>query len=183
MTLDSALKLGHAYEETKKDALQLRRDFTQNSEIDQINKFQKHCRSRDRNPNPEVIMKCKFCSGKNNKGNCPAYGKICNNCRNKDNFAKCSTKMKDIHSLNQEYSDNTGQDNSLSDFEEYFWVLQWSVNNDDINFENTNNRNSFTERLSDNSNNQVLSDNLKVTDQKNISVQNNKSNYDNLQNT
>ena len=56
-------------------------------------------------------------------------------------------------------------------------------NNNDVNFENTNNRNSFTERVSDNSNNQVFDDNLQVIDQKNISIKNNKYNCDNLQNT
>ena len=49
-------------------------------------------------------------------------------------------------------------------------------------FEDTNNRNSFTERLSDNSNNQRFDVNLKITDQKSISIQNNRSNYGNLQN-
>ena len=39
-------------------------------------------------------------------------------------------------------------------------------NNGDISFESANNGNSFTERLSDNSDNQVLGDKLKVTDQK-----------------
>ena len=38
-TLDYPLKLGHAYEETKKHSLGLRRDFTQNHEIDQVYKF------------------------------------------------------------------------------------------------------------------------------------------------
>ena len=57
-------------------------------------------------------MKCKFCSGTHNKGSCPTYGKISNNCRNKGHFAKCCTKKKGIHSLNQECSDNTAQDDS-----------------------------------------------------------------------
>lgn len=35
-----------------------------------------------------------------------------------------------------------------------------------LNGENTNNWNSFTQHLWDNSNNQVFDDNLKVTDQK-----------------
>ena len=94
LTLDSALKLGHAYEETKKYALELRRDFTQNPEIDQIYKFRKSCRSRERNPNPEVIMKCKFCSGTHNKGSCPAYGKIYNNCGNKGHLLNVALKRK-----------------------------------------------------------------------------------------
>ena len=39
LTLDSALKLGHACEGTKKQPLEIRRDFTQNSKIDQFNRF------------------------------------------------------------------------------------------------------------------------------------------------
>ena len=100
LTLDSALKLVHAYEKTKKHALELRRDFTQNPEIDQIYKFQKSYRSQERNPNLEVIVKCNFCSGTHNKVSCPAYGKICNNCGNNGHFAKCWTKKKGIYSLN-----------------------------------------------------------------------------------
>ena len=114
MTTDSALELGHAYE-----------DFTQNSEIDQLKKFRKHCRSQDRIPNPEVIMKYKFCSVKHNKGSCPEYGKTCNNCGNKDHFATCCTKKKDIHSLNQQYSHNTTQDDSLITMK--FFLLELSM--------------------------------------------------------
>ena len=80
--------------------------------INHIYKFRKSHRSWEQNPNLEVIMKCKFCSRTNNKGSCPAYGKICNNCGNKDHFAKCCTKKKSIYSLNQECSDNTAQNDS-----------------------------------------------------------------------
>ena len=120
LTLDSALKLGHAYKETKKQALELWRDFTQNPEIDQVYKFRKSYRPREQNPNLEVIVKCKFCSGTHNKGSCPPYGKIWNNCRNKGHFAKCCTKKKGIHSLNQECSDNAAQDDSRNDCENCF---------------------------------------------------------------
>ena len=120
LTLDSALKLGHAYEETKKYALELWRDFTQNPEIDHIYKCRISHRSRERNPNLEVIVKCKFCSRTHNKGSCPAYGKICNNCRNKGHFAKCCAEKKGIHLLNQEYSDNTAQDDSPNDCKIFF---------------------------------------------------------------
>ena len=51
----------------------------------------------------------------------------------------------------------------------------------DINRENTNNRNFSTERLSDNSSYRIFDDNSKVTDKRNISIQN-KSDSDNLQN-
>ena len=52
----------------------------------------------------------------------------------------------------------------------------------DINRENTNNRNFSTERLSDNSSYRIFDDNSKVTDKRNISIQN-KSDSDNLQDT
>ena len=52
----------------------------------------------------------------------------------------------------------------------------------DINLKNANNRNSSTEHLSYNSSNRIFDDNSKVTDKRNISIQN-KSDYGNLQNT
>ena len=57
LTLDSAIKLGYAYEETKNHVLELLRDFTQNPEIDKISKLRKPYRFWKRNPNPDVIMK------------------------------------------------------------------------------------------------------------------------------
>lgn len=72
--------------------------------------------------------------------------------------AKCSAKKKSIHLSNQEYSDYTAQDASLSDCEDFLVgnINFESLNPSDdggINSESTNNRNPFTERLSDNSNN------------------------------
>ena len=187
LTLDYALKLGHAYEETKKHPLELRRDFLQSPEIDQIDKFRKYYRSQERNPNLEVIVNCKFCSGTYNKGSCPAYGKICNNCGNKGHFAKCCTKKKGIHSLNRECSDNTAQDDSPNDCE-IFFIGTINVQNSnpsdsgEINLENTNNRSFSTEILLDNSSYRIFDDNSKVTDKRNISIQN-KSDNENLQDT
>ena len=106
-------------------------------------------------------MKCKFCSRSHNRGSCPAYGKICNNCGNKGYFAKCYTKKKGIHSLNQECSDNTAQDHSPNDCENFF-IGTINVHNSNpsdsggINRENTNNRNFSAERLSDSSRTEFL---------------------------
>ena len=114
-------------------------------------------------------MKCKFCSRTHNKGSCPAYGKICNNCGNKGHFAKCCTKKKGIHSLNQECSDNTAQDDSPNDCENFF-IGTINVQNSNpsdsgdknrVNCENTNNRNFSTECLSNNSRYQTFDDNSK----------------------
>ena len=44
LTLDSPLKLGDAYKETRKHVLELRRYFIQNPGVDQIYKFQKSYR-------------------------------------------------------------------------------------------------------------------------------------------
>ena len=123
LTLDSALKFGHAYKETKKHALELRRDLTQNPEIYQIYKFRKSYRSRERNPNLEVIVKLLFCSWTHNKSSCPAYSKICNNCGNKDHFAKSWTKKKGIYSLNQDCGDNTAQGDSPNYCENFLFGL------------------------------------------------------------
>ena len=38
---------------------------------------------------PELIKKCKFCSFSHKRGSCPAYGKLCDNCKKKNHFAKC----------------------------------------------------------------------------------------------
>ena len=52
----------------------------------------------------------------------------------------------------------------------------------EINHENTNNQSFSTEYLSDNSGYRIFDDNSKVTDKRNISIQN-KSDNDNLQDT
>ena len=118
---------------------------------------------------------------------CLAYGKICNNCGNKGHFAKCCNKKKGIHSLNQECSDNTAQDDSPNDCENVFigtinFQNSSPSDSNDINLENTNNLNVSTERLSDNSSYRIFDDNSKVTDKRKISIQN-KSDNDNLQDT
>ena len=106
-------------------------------------------------------MKCKFCSRSHNRGTCPTYGKICNNYGNKGYFAKCCAKKKGIHSLNQECSDNTAQDHSPNDCENFFiWTINAHNSNPSdsggINRENTNNRNFSAERLSDSSRTEFL---------------------------
>ena len=45
---------------------------------------------------------------------------MCNNCGHKDDFTKCCNKNKDIHSLSQGCSDNTAQDDSANDCENFF---------------------------------------------------------------
>ena len=71
-------------------------------------------------------MKCKFCSKTQNKGSCPAYGKICNNCGNKGHFAKCCTKKKSIYLINQECSDNTAQEIPPITVNFFYWDYQYS---------------------------------------------------------
>ena len=37
----------------------------------------------------DLIKYCRFCSGTHNRGNCPAWGKLCNNCGKRGHFKKC----------------------------------------------------------------------------------------------
>ena len=48
---------------------------------------------------PELIKKCKFCSFSHKRGSFPAYGKLCNNCKKKNHFAKrCNVKtVNNVH--------------------------------------------------------------------------------------
>lgn len=50
-----------------------------------------------------MINKCKFCSYSHKRGSCPAYGKICNNCKKRGHFSKCCTKArKQINQIEQQ---------------------------------------------------------------------------------
>ena len=55
---------------------------TSEPEINQINKHK----------GKEIIKQCKFCAGSHPRGACPAYGKICNNCKSKGHYSKCCSK-------------------------------------------------------------------------------------------
>ena len=64
---------------------------------------------------PEIIKKCKFCSFLHKRGSCPAYGKLCNNCKKKNNFAKCcnAKKVNNVH----KYQDSSESEENSKIFE------------------------------------------------------------------
>ena len=49
--------------------------------------------------NPDLIKKGKFCSFSHKRNSCPAYGKLCNNCKKENIFAKCcnTKKVNNVH--------------------------------------------------------------------------------------
>ena len=49
-----------------------------------------------RGKNSHFFLDCKFCGKSHDKGECPAYGKMCNGCGGKNHFeAKCTRKSKE----------------------------------------------------------------------------------------
>ena len=64
---------------------------------------------------PDLIRKCKFCSFFHKTDSCPAYGKLCDNWKNKNHFAKCcnAKKVNNVH----KYQDHTKSDENSKIFE------------------------------------------------------------------
>ena len=60
--------------------------------------------------NPKFI--CKFCATNHQRGQCPAYGKICNKCKRKNHYAKCCKAT--VNSV----LDNQHVDDSLVPFQD-----------------------------------------------------------------
>ena len=64
---------------------------------------------------PELIKKCKFCSFSHKRGSCPAYGKLCNNCKKKNHFAKrCNVRT--VNNV-QKHQDSSESDEKSEIFE------------------------------------------------------------------
>ena len=64
---------------------------------------------------PELIRKCKFCSSSHKRGSCPAYGKLCNNCKKKNHIAKCCN-VKKVNNAHK-YQDSSESDENSKIFE------------------------------------------------------------------
>lgn len=92
-----------------------------------------------------MINKCKFCSQSHRRGNCPAYGKICNNCSKRNHFAKCCLSKKvvnDSSGSNDDFIIDSIQVNCLDENKkssELFqqqkeWKVRMNVNDTNIDF-------------------------------------------------
>ena len=44
----------------------------------------------------DVIRSCKFCAGEHPRGQCPAFGKRCNQCGNKNHFSRCCPQASSV---------------------------------------------------------------------------------------
>ncbi len=93
LTLQKAIQLGHAAEETKRHLKELQKETDGKNFVDDVskntekrkNKFSKESIGYDKS----YIKNCKFCSYSHKRGNCTAYGKKCRNCSKSNHFAKC----------------------------------------------------------------------------------------------
>ena len=56
----------------------------------------------------QIRQKCKYCGFKHESGKCPAYGKTCNACKQKNHFQSvCRSKSKRVQKIDQESSDES----------------------------------------------------------------------------
>ena len=112
LTLATAIEAGHAAEETKKHAHELRRqtpsevnriepkfnisrDSHKEADVAKINhrKVERNkANSSKHDYRDDFFENCKFCAGAHKRGNCPAYGKKCRKCKKKNHFEACCSQ-------------------------------------------------------------------------------------------
>ena len=66
--------------------------------VDEIRK-QFSNNQKSQKESPDLIKKCKFCSFSHKRGAYPACGKLCNNCKKENHFAKCCNVKNAITSM------------------------------------------------------------------------------------
>ena len=95
LTLQKAVQLGHAAEETKRHVKELQKEIDDKSLVDTVHKEKFDGNGKKNVPRSSsgygksLIKNCKFCSYTHKHGNCSAYGKKCKNCLKPNHFAKC----------------------------------------------------------------------------------------------
>ena len=72
---------------------------------------------KSKKESPDLMKKCKFCSFSHKRGSCPASGKLCNNCKKKNHFAKCCN-VKNVNNVDK-YQDHPKSDENSNIFELY----------------------------------------------------------------
>ena len=80
LTLEKAISMGHSAEETNKHIKELAQDEGGNH-IDMIQQKSKHGQQQN------IINQCRYCSGKHQRGACPAFNRFCNKYGKKGHFA------------------------------------------------------------------------------------------------
>ena len=83
INLEQVCKRGQANEVTKQQARTIQATSRETSSINQLSNQNRS------NIRKDLINYCKFCSGTHNRGNCPAWGQLCNIFQKHGHFAKC----------------------------------------------------------------------------------------------
>ena len=83
---------------------------------------------------PELIKKCKFFSFSHKRGPCPACGKLCNNCKKKNHFAKCCN-IKNVNNVHK-YQDSSKSDENSKIFVNEALVIGTICSEDFTAFDN-----------------------------------------------
>ena len=89
LKLEKAILLGRAAEESRKHAEELKH-ASKPTPVDMVG--QGAIPKTNKGATPEYFPNCKFCGRGHNRGNCPAYGKLCNDCGAPNHFTQCCPK-------------------------------------------------------------------------------------------
>ena len=104
-TLERCIQLGHAAEQTKLEAEELRREVKSIDQVKSHTQDVKHkTKSKPARKKKDFFKNCKFCGGSHERGECPAFGQKCKSCRSMNHFAKYCPKAKKVQQIECESS-------------------------------------------------------------------------------
>ena len=105
LTLERCIQLGHAAEQTKLEAEELKREVKFVDQVKPHKQDVKHkAKSKPVRKKKDFFKNCKFCGGSHKRGECPAFGQKCRSCRSMNHFAKCCPKAKKVQQIECESS-------------------------------------------------------------------------------
>ena len=81
VSLDRTLEISRTVEITRSQANITQNGVSSDLNVDEIRKNRRPVNNPPRTYSSKMINKCKFCSYSHKRGSCPAYGKLCNNCK------------------------------------------------------------------------------------------------------
>ena len=122
LTLDKAMSICRAAEETKKQSEEMQSKTSPN-QVDQLRHRKDKPRNRGKQDNQgkrdnqrKIYL---YCVSQHDKGRCPAYGKLCKKCGNRNHFAKVclSNQIKEMNERDDNHSSQEsieGGDNILA---------------------------------------------------------------------
>ena len=135
LTLEKAIAAGHAAEETKRHAKELK-EQQESADVHKVHRLKdKQPRIPDKkSKHPDsIINKCKFCGGFHQRGKCPAYGKRCHKCQRRNHFEVCCPE-KEVNGVAEKNNPTTS---SSSDDDEFYIDMVTSDTLSSINSESS----------------------------------------------